>query len=302
MQREEVQVSDDARLQELAQFVRSRRERCDPARIGIPVLGRRRTPGLRREEVATRAGVSITWYTWLEQARPIRASRQVLSSLADALVLDEVERTHLFRLASEVPPPGTTAGAWSRGLPAAYDLLLEHLEPNPAFVVDPRFDIWAWNRSCDVLYGDLSVLPAGRRNVLWLTFTSDLVKELWSDWERHALEAIALFRTQAGEGILAPELAGLVAELSTECPEFGRLWERRDVAPFVAGERSMTHPVLGPLRLQAAKLHVASEDKTLVVHLAEPGSDTAARLEAALAGRTQATVNPPSTGRMLPVT
>lgn len=295
-------MSDEARRRELAEFVRSRRERCDPAAIGIPVVGRRRTPGLRREEVATRAGVSITWYTWLEQARPIRASRQVLGSLAEALVLDEVERTHLFRLASEVPPPGNTARARGRGLPAAYDLLLEHLEPNPAFVVDPRFDIWAWNRTCDVLYGDLSVLPEGRRNVLWLTFTSDLVKELWSDWERHALEAIALFRTQAGERILAPELAGLVAELSAESQQFRQLWERREVAPFVAGERSMTHPALGPLTLQAAKLHVASEDKTLVVHLAEPGSDTAARLETALAERTQATVNPPSTGKTVPVT
>lgn len=294
-------MSQEARRQELAEFVRSLRERRAPEQLGFPVVGRRRTPGLRREEVATRAGVSITWYTWLEQGRPIRVSGQVLASLADALALDHAEQAHLFQLAGQVPPDGVTAPHRRSPLPTAYDLLLRHLDPNPAFVVDPRFDVLAWNRACAVLYGDLEELPPGRRNMLWLTFTSDLVRDLFPDWEAAALETIALFRSQAGDQLLAPDLVGVVADLEAESEEFRRLWGRREVTGFAPGPRLLHHPELGALTLQAAKLHVANDDKTLVVHLAEPGSETAEKLAHALLSA-QATVNPPSTGKMLPVT
>jgi transcriptional regulator with XRE-family HTH domain len=248
-------MSQEARRRELAEFVRSRRERRAPEQLGFPVVGRRRTPGLRREEVATRAGVSITWYTWLEQGRPIRVSGQVLGSLANALALDDAERAHLFQLAGQIPPDGATAPRRRSPVPAAYDLLLRHLDPNPAFVVDLRFDILAWNSACTVLYGDLEALPPGRRNVLWLTFTSDLVRALLPDWEGAALETIALFRSQAGDQLLAPDLVGVVAELEAESLEFRRLWGRREVTRFAPGPRLLHHPELGALTLQVAKLH-----------------------------------------------
>lgn len=167
-------MSSDEQRHELAQFIRSRRERHRPEDVGLPSVGHRRTPGLRLEEVATIADVSITWYTWLEQAREIRVSRQVLGSLAGALGLDAAERNHLFRLAGEMPP-GDTASRDRAELPRQYELLLAHLDPNPAFIVNPRFDILAWNRGCELLYGDLAALPEPRSPTAWLPCPTDAV-------------------------------------------------------------------------------------------------------------------------------
>ncbi|MET7487564.1 helix-turn-helix transcriptional regulator [Streptomyces sp. NPDC005538] len=262
------------RRRELAEFLRSRRARRTPAEAGLPTFGRRRTPGLRREEVATLAGVSITWYTWLEQARDIRVSRQILGSLATALGLDEVERVHLFRLADEPPPDGPPSRP---ELPPQYELLLTHLDPNPAFIVNPRFDILAWNRGCELLYGDLGALPAARRNVLWLTFTSPEVREMTRDWEAEAALTVALFRTQANEGILAPGITALIAELTDASPDFARMWRRKELAPFVPQPRTIDHPLLGEVTLDYVKLHVANDDKTLVSYLLPPGSEVESR-------------------------
>jgi transcriptional regulator with XRE-family HTH domain len=271
-------VTTAGQRQELARFVRSRRERRSPEDAGIPVVGHRRTPGLRREEVATIAGVSITWYTWLEQAREIRASRQVLGSLAKALGMDSVERDHLFRLAGEVPP-GDTVSRTSTELPRQYELLLTHLDPNPAFIVNRRFDIVAWNRGCELLYGDLAGLPVGRRNVLWLTFTSPEVRARSEDWETEASHTLALFRTQVGEQVLEPDITALLTELEEVSEDFARLWQRKDVVPFVPSHRTVRHPRLGEITLEYIKMHGANDDKTVVAFLAAPGSESAYRLE-----------------------
>jgi transcriptional regulator with XRE-family HTH domain len=271
-------VSSDEQRHELAQFIRSRRERRRPEDVGLPSVGYRRTPGLRREEVATIAGVSITWYTWLEQAREIRVSRQVLGSLAGALGLDAVERNHLFRLAGEMPPVDTVSRDRAE-LPRQYELLLAHLDPNPAFIVNPRFDILAWNRGCELLYGDLAALPGPRRNVLWLTFTSHEVKAMSENWEEEASHTLALFRTQVGEGVLAPEIVALLSELEEASEDFARLWRRKDLAPFVPKQRTMRHPRLGEIALEYIKMHIAGDDKTVVSYLASPGSELANRLK-----------------------
>lgn len=268
------QVTAQDRRHELAEFLRGRRARRTPAEAGLPTFGRRRTPGLRREEVATLAGVSVTWYTWLEQARSIRVSRQILGSLASALGLDEIERAHLFRLADE-PPPARTPPATE--LPPQYRLLLTHLDPNPAFIVNPRFDILAWNRGCELLYGDLGALPAERRNVLWLTFTAPEVREMVRDWEAEAALTVALFRTQASEGVLTPEIAGLVAQLTDASADFARLWERKDLAPFVPQARTIDHPLLGEVTLDYVKLHLSNDNRTLVSYLLPPGSEVESR-------------------------
>ncbi|WP_425830824.1 helix-turn-helix transcriptional regulator [Streptomyces fractus] len=287
------------RRTELAHFIRSRRERRSPEAAGLPNAGRRRTPGLRREEVATLAGVSITWYTWLEQARDIRVSRQVLGALAGALGLDGTERAHLFRLAGELPPEDADPAP---ELPHQYRLLLTHLDPNPAFIVNPRFDILAWNRGCELLYGDLGALPARRRNVLWLTFTSPEVRAMTRDWEAEAALTLALFRTQASEGVLAPDLTGLAEELTEASPDFARLWQRRDLAPFAPQARTVDHPRLGEVTLDYVKLHLSNDDKTLVSYLLPPGTELERRFAELAAVTGQATVNPPSTGSTVPVT
>ncbi|MEU9238536.1 helix-turn-helix transcriptional regulator [Streptomyces sp. NPDC048385] len=268
-------MSTQEQRRELAQFIRSRRERRKPQDAGLPVVGHRRTPGLRREEVATLAGLSITWYTWLEQAREIRVSRQVLGSLANALGLDPVERDHLFRLAGEVPP----GNALPRPeLPMQYELLLTHLNPNPAFIVNRRFDILAWNQGCELLYGDLGALPDERRNVLWVTFTSPSVRAMSENWEEEASHTLALFRTQVGERILDPDVVELLSALEESSPDFTRLWELKELAPFVPKPRTVNHPRLGVIELEYIKMHVADDDKTLVSYLVKPGSDLERRL------------------------
>ena len=263
--------------QELAQFIRSRRERRKPEDVGLPAGGNRRTPGLRREEVATIAGLSITWYTWLEQAREIRVSRQVLRSLARALGLDPVERAHLFRLAGEVPPSDTRTRNPTE-LPHQYEMLLTHLDPNPAFIVNHRFDVLAWNTGCELLYGDLAALPVERRNVLWLTFTSPEVRSMSDNWEEEASHTLALFRAQVGEGVLEPDIAAIVTELEGASEEFERLWRRKELAPFVPQKRTVHHPQLGTIALDYVKMHVAGDDKTLVCYMAPPGSELADRM------------------------
>jgi transcriptional regulator with XRE-family HTH domain len=271
-------VSTAEQRYELAQFIRSRRERRKPEEAGLATIGHRRTPGLRREEVATIAGVSITWYTWLEQAREIRVSRQVLGALARALGLDPVERDHLFRLAGEVPP-SDAASRVRPELPPQYEMLLTHIDPNPAFIVNRRFDILAWNRGCELLYGGLAALPPERRNILWLTFTSAEVREMSENWQEEASHTLALFRTQVGEGVLDPDIVALVSELEAASDEFARLWRRKDLAPFVPKKRTMRHPRLGEIALDYIKMHVAGDDKTFVAYLAPPASELADRLE-----------------------
>lgn len=269
-------MSTSEQRRELAEFIRSRRERRRPEDAGLTVTRhRRRTPGLRREEVATLAGLSITWYTWLEQAREINVSRQVLGSLAPALGLDPVERDHLYRLAGEVPPGD---GPVRSGLPRQYELLLAHLDPNPTFIVNRRFDLVAWNDGFTLLYGDLAAVPAERRNVLWLTFTSPELKAMSEDWEQEAAYTVALFRTQVGEHLLDADVVALLRELEAESPDFGRLWQRKDVTPFVPGPRTVRHPRLGVVEFEYVKMHVADDDKTLVSFLVTPGSETERRL------------------------
>lgn len=270
-----------ARRRELAEFLRSRRERRRPQDVGLPAGARRKTPGLRREEVATLAGVSVTWYTWLEQAREIRASRQVLGSLVDVLGLDAKETEHLFQLAGETAPAGPPdlAGAVSH----AYRVMLEHLDPNPAYLVNRRFDILAWNRACAVLYQDLTRLPPERRNILWLTFTSPAMRAMSEDWERDAAHAVGVFRAQLGPGVFDAAITELVSALEAESEPFRRLWRSRDVAAFAPTTLGFTHPRLGAIAFDYVKMHTADDDKTLVAFLASPGSDLSRKLAEAIA-------------------
>jgi transcriptional regulator with XRE-family HTH domain len=266
------------RHRELAAFLRSRRERRSPEDSGLPPGWRRRTPGLRREEVADLAGVSVTWYTWLEQARDIRVTPQVLKALASALGLDGVETAHLFRLAGRTPPTGHPTASRD-GLAPQYRLLLEQLEPNPAFLVSSRFDILAWNRGCEILY-DLSALPESDRNVLWLTFTDPKVRTLTEDWEQEVSFTLAFFRKQIGEGVLEPEVAGLIERLTAASEDFRRLWHRKDLAPFAPQSRTIHHPKLGRVELEHVKMHMSDDDKAIVAFLAPVGSDLARALAA----------------------
>ena len=181
----------DVRRHELADFLRSRRERISPDQVGLPVGGRRRTPGLRREEVAQLAGVGVTWYTWLEQGRDIRASDQVLGAIANTLQLDPHERAHLFILAGQ-PEPEVEKEC--RTITPAIHQMLGQLEPLPALVVNTRLDILAYNRAYDRMVGGLARFDFEDRNSLWLAFTDPAWRARIVDWRPAAQRLVAQFR------------------------------------------------------------------------------------------------------------
>ncbi|MFI5623932.1 helix-turn-helix transcriptional regulator [Nocardioides sp. NPDC051685] len=267
----EVVTTVDLR-RELGDFLRSRRERRRPEDVGLRVSGRRRTPGLRREEVATLSAVSVTWYTWLEQGRPdVRASRQVLSSLAEVLGLDDLETQHLFRLSGELPP--RRAERSERSEAGRYQRLLDHLDPNPAFVVDRHFFIVAWNRGAELLFPGLGQLADAERNVIWLTFTSPQVRAMSESWEAEAAEAVAFFRSQTAVDMADPEVAKLVADLESVSEEFRTLWGRRDLAAIGSHTRVVRHPKVGRVELELTKMRTVDDELTMVAYLAPPGSD-----------------------------
>jgi transcriptional regulator with XRE-family HTH domain len=261
---------------ELGEFLRSRRERRRPQDVGLPAGGRRRTPGLRREEVALLAGLSVTWYTWLEQGRDVHASRQVLAGLVDTLGLDEVETAHLFRLSGEVPPRERESAA--QVVADHYQALMDQLDPNPAFLLDHRFDVVAWNRGAEVLYPDLPRVDPARRNILWLTFTSDELRAASPDWESEAAQTVAFFRAQVGRDVTDPHIAELLADLQAASDTFTRLWNRKDLAALAGHDRTVHHRKLGDVTFTLSKMRTLDDRHTLVAYLAPDGSDLAQQL------------------------
>ena len=253
---------DLVRRRELGAFLRSRRERITPADAGLAVLGRRRTPGLRREEVAQLAGVGATWYTWLEQARDIKASAQVIAALARSLRLDNAERSHLYTLAG-VPEPasGREAAVVSRPV----DVMLKQLEPLPACVHNARLDILAFNTPYDRLVGGLECLPAQERNGLLLAFTRPAWRSRIVDWQDAAPRTVATFRAAMAEHLAEPYWKALVKQLRAESPEFEELWSRHDVqAPENLTKWFMT-PEVGLLRLNHTHLWLSQRAETRLV-------------------------------------
>lgn len=271
-----METDSEQRRLELAEFLRNRRARRKPADVGLLAAGRRRTPGLRREELAELAGISATWYTWLEQAREIRASRRVLERLARVLALDPAEQAHLFRLAGEVPPQARAAAPHGTLLP--YEILVAQLDPSPAFLTNRRLDLIMGNRGFELCYGDLSGLPHHERNLLWLTFTSPALRALSADWELDAAHLVAQFRARLGDGLAEPEAVALVARLKAASADFRRLWEPIEVAPCLPRLRVMNHPQLGRVEWETLEMTAVGGDATLQAHLARPGSDLQRRL------------------------
>ncbi|MFI9200478.1 helix-turn-helix transcriptional regulator [Streptomyces sp. NPDC053048] len=243
---------DEVRRQELAAFLRSRRERISPEQAGLPRGPRRRTPGLRREEVAQLAAVGVTWYTWLEQARDIQVSAQVLDSVSRALMLDRGERAHLFALANSVDPlPGTEC----TGVTHAMRLMLEGLEPYPACIQNARYDILAYNNAYRFLMSDLDAVPPENRNCLWLYFTDPDWRAGMADREDSTRAMAAKFRASMADHLAEPAWKCLLKRLQDASPEFRRLWERHEVVqPSVYRTRLLRQPQVGLLRLDYTSL------------------------------------------------
>lgn len=216
-----------------------------PESVGLEPNGRRRTPGLRREEVAQLAGVGLSWYTWLEQGRDIKPSPQVLDALARVLRLDRAERTHLYNLARvELPLP---AGEYPRSAPPELSALVEALVPNPAYLLGPRTDVLAWNRAASGVIGVPAEAPDGRPNLLWWLFTSE--EPHGDTWRETARNTLARFRGEHARRIGDPDFDALIAALDERSVDFRSLWSRHEVLAEQLGTKTVEHPRLGTLRL-----------------------------------------------------
>ncbi|KRB21900.1 XRE family transcriptional regulator [Mesorhizobium sp. Root695] len=230
----------------LAAFLKDRRTRLDPASFGFS--GRRRTPGLRREEVAQRANISPTWYTWLEQGRGGAPSADVLNRIAKGLLLTEAEREHLFMLGLGRPPEVRYRGV--EGVSPRLQRLIDTLDASPALVKTATWDVVAWNRAAQVVLTDYSALPAGQRNILRFMFRSPHIRAKQHDWENLARFVVGAFRADAARAGAVSEVAQLVDELCSVSPEFAALWRENDVLSHGEGTKRLKHPELGDIDLE----------------------------------------------------
>lgn len=253
---------------ELSSFLKSRRARISPATVGLQNGHRRRTPGLRREEVADIAGVGLTWYTWLEQGRDIRVSPQVLGAIARALQLEPTERAHLFHLAGHTPPVSERATA---SISPRLRRVLDSWDPFPAQIAGRRRDILAFNRASDAIYG-WSRMPEGERNSMRLLFLVPSTRRLFLNWEHEAAVAVAAFRADGGRDLSEPDYQELIKELIERSPEWASLWTRQDVRGRPEGLKRLQHPKLGRVDLEFTIFQVA-EQPSLRLYLYTPADE-----------------------------
>ena len=231
----------------LGHFLKDRRARLDPAALGFPAA-RRRTPGLRREEVAQRANISPTWYTWLEQGRGGAPSEDVLNRIARGLMLTDIEREHLFMLGLGRPPEVRYKAA--DGVTPRLQRVLDALDVSPALVKTATWDVVAWNRAAAVVLTDYGALPPSERNILRRIFCDPGVRAAQQDWQGLARFVVGAFRAEATRAGAVAEVGHLVKELCLLSPEFEALWRDNDVLSHGEGVKRLRHPTLGPIELE----------------------------------------------------
>ena len=261
----------DMRAAELGAFLRSRRARVDPVTLGFPI-DRRRSPGLRREELASAAGVTVSWIAKLEQGRAHGVSVDVLAAIAHVLGLHDAERAHLFALAGfrddrTSPPPAEVT--------PALRALLDALEPNPAYVLDRCWNIVAWNDAEAALFPGLvaaAVAAGGVVNLLELVFLEDELRRLMADHDEELVRLVSQFRMHAADWTADPGIDALVARLRTASTRFAELWDAKDVAPFITTRRVFDHPTAGRFELDHHRLAVLDQPGTQLVVYTRAGA------------------------------
>ena len=258
---------------DLATFLLTRRHRLRPADVGLPGTGQRRTPGLRRQEVAQLAGMSVDYYIRLEQARGPHPSRQILAALARALMLTADEREYLFRLAGENPPP---PAAPTRQISPGIRNLLDSMALTPAYVVDAKYDILAWNQLATFFIGNLSAYPAHERNMIRWMFGVRADAAPWSDpaARRFARSTVAELRAACARYPGDAGIAVLVTELLGTSPLFADMWSSHEVESRRPLMKHVDHPQAGPLDFECQILHVGDTGQRLIAYCAAPGSST----------------------------
>ena len=264
--------------EELADFLRTRRSRVRPSDVGLLNGPRRRTQGLRREEVALLANIGVTWYTRLEQGAPINVSESVLSNIASALQLTEHERQHMFLLAGHRPNEATVRE--TEHVSDVLQRVLDALNPNPAIVRGRRFDVLAWNRAAVALWGDYAIMQGNERNSLWRFFMRrEECRVIHPKWDEIAPRYVAQFRAVAAKYMDQPCFQSLIEELLSGSAEFRRYWSQHDVTHVEDGFKYLRHPAFGELSLEYTTLAVPdSPDMYVIAYTAKPGSPEEALL------------------------
>lgn len=275
------------RCDELRDFLRTRRARLTPADVGMPDAGRRRTPGLRREEVAVLAGVGVSWYTWLEQGRDIKVSDVVLDAIARALRLDRAEREHLYLLAGLNPPVARTETT----PPVSPELrrLLDAWSPRPAYVRDRYWNFVAVNDSARAVFG----FDEYDHNCLVTYFTSTRYRAMHLHWTSAAAGVVARFRADAARYPDDPEFARIAADLKTVSPEFAELWIRHDVSGGNHAIKAVRHPDVGELVFEATQFPVPEyPGQNLILQNPRPGTGTDEALRRLMDGASLVVAHP----------
>ena len=281
------------RREELADFLRRRRARISPGDVGLPPGLRRRTPGLRREEVAQLAGVGVTWYTWLEQGRRINASPQVLDAIARTLRLEPVEREHLYRLAN-VPLAPVRDSDGDCPLHPAIQQIIDALAPNPASVVNARYDLLAWNQPYGAMFPNMVAAPPGERNTIWQIFT---MPDCCNGFLNRADEygpLVASLRAAFGRHVDEPDWAEFVQRLCAASALFAGMWAAHDVARPRQWNKVFRHDTLGELHMVSTAMILPHSPDTRMLVYTPVDADNQRRLEAILALRDVPPITPHS--------
>jgi transcriptional regulator with XRE-family HTH domain len=272
----------EERRRAIAEFLKSRRMRRQPEELGLPRGRRRRTPGLRREEVAAEAGVSAEWYTWLEQARDVRPSADVLTRIGAALRLEPYETRHLLTLGGYAIPASATDLPRSVSVSLRLQRLIDQMEYGPAWVFGERWDIVAWNRAASVVYGDLAGLQGIERNGLYQLFLGARMRSMLLDWEIHGRACVAKLRAAYASRVDDPWFNELVTLLRTRSPDFERWWNQNDIEVRQEGVKHYEHPEVGRLVFDFSVLDVLDERMSslrLVAYVPAPGTGTREKME-----------------------
>lgn len=275
-------IKTEKRRAALADFLKTRRARLRPEQFDLPDFPRRRAQGLRREELAQLVGVGVSWYTWLEQGRPIQVSDHLLSRLADVLQLDWQERNHLFALAQDpVMRSREESGELEN---ATYQAILDGLGICPAILIDRRLNVVAWNECASRVLGDFASHCERERNMVWFIFTNATLRERLVHWERAARLSLAFLRAKSDLHAGEDWYTDLIADLRQASPEFRSWWPEHEIRLACHDRYEIDHPLVGRLMLQASNLIEPSHpDLRLAVLTPLPQDDTAARLAALMA-------------------
>ena len=282
------------RRRAVGEFLRSRRARLQPADVGLAPGMRRRTPGLRREEVAQLARVGTTWYTWLEQGRDVNPSHQVLDGVARALRLNAAERRYLYALTRGEEPLPLASG--SEIVPVHLRSVIEHIEPLPAYVTGRRWDLLAWNRSAAALFADFGSQPKRSKNLIWTIFVEPYSRRLFVEWEETARGLLAALRESAGRHAGDPAFDELIASLRQHSPEFRSWWPPHEVGLRDKDPQVLDHPVVGRLVVELATFDLTNDpDLKFTFYVPHGEDDTIEKLRALASGTSKNGPKPTAT-------